>query len=436
MPKAFSLGNFPRAILHIDGDSFFASCEIASHPELRGRPVVTGRERGIASSMSYEAKACGVARGMSVREIKKVCPEAIILPSDYETYSLYSKRMYNVVKRYTSEVEEYSIDECFADVTGLRRCLRMSYEEMAAKIKDELDKELGLTFSVGLGPNKVLAKVGSKWKKPNGLTIIPVREAHLFLSKLPVEKIWGIGPNTSAFLHKFNIMTAYDFAEKPEEWVKSKLSKPFYEIWLELRGNFVYPLTIGEKQDYQSISKTKTFTPPSTNREFVFAQLSKNIENACLKAMRHNLEAREVAFFLKTQDFNYHGLEIKLSSPLSVPSEIIKHLRPHFEHLFQPGILYRSTGVVLMKLEPRNYCQGDLFGETAKITSLNEIYTEIDKLSQKYGKHVVYLGASLKAMTTKSHGKERGEEAQRKKSLFKGETSRKRIGIPLLGEAN
>src|SRR5262249_36473028 len=155
-------GSYPQAILHIDGDAFFASCEQAGNPKLKGKPVVTGKERGIAASMSYEAKARGVVRGMPIRDILKVCPEVVLLPSDYETYSLLSTRFYAIVRKFTSEVEEYSIDECFADITGYRRAYRASYEQIAARIKHELDTSLGFTFSVGLAPNKVLAKVGSK----------------------------------------------------------------------------------------------------------------------------------------------------------------------------------------------------------------------------------------------------------------------------------
>ena len=125
--EPLTLHNFPRAIVHIDGDAFFASCEQSRRPALQGRPVVTGKERGIAASMSYEAKARGVTRGMRLADIHKVCPEAVILPSDYETYSLLSKRFFAIVRRYTPDVEEYSIDECFADLTGLRRPLRSSY---------------------------------------------------------------------------------------------------------------------------------------------------------------------------------------------------------------------------------------------------------------------------------------------------------------------
>src|SRR5438128_7542395 len=153
---------FPRAILHIDGDAFFASCEQSRNPHLKGRPVITGKERGIVASMSYEAKARGVTRAMRLSEVKRVCPEAVLLPSDYETYSILSHRLFAIVRKYTPDVEEYSIDECFADLTGLRRPLKMSYRKIAERIKRELDAELGFTFSVGLARNKVVAKTVSK----------------------------------------------------------------------------------------------------------------------------------------------------------------------------------------------------------------------------------------------------------------------------------
>src|SRR5262244_2717131 len=154
--------------------------------------------------------------------------EAVILPSDYETYSLLSKRFFAIVRRYTPDVEEYSIDECFADLTGLRRPLRMSYLKIAARIKKDLDTELGFTFSVGLAPNKVVAKIASKWQKPSGLTAIPGKELPQYLAQLPIENVWGIGPQTTALLHKHRVKTALQFAQQPEAWVKKYCSKPFY----------------------------------------------------------------------------------------------------------------------------------------------------------------------------------------------------------------
>jgi DNA polymerase IV len=433
--EPLTLASFPRAIVHIDGDAFFASCEQSRRPKLQGRPVVTGKERGIAASMSYEAKARGVVRGMRVADIRKICPDAVILPSDYETYSLLSKRFFAIVRRYTPDVEEYSIDECFADLTGLRRPLRMSYLKIAERIKRELDAELGFTFSVGLAPNKVVAKIASKWAKPSGLTAIPGRELHRFLDKLPVEKVWGIGPNTTAFLAKHGVRTALEFALRPEAWVKKYFSKPFYQIWQELHGQYVFELATGEHETYYTIQKVKTFTPASSDRAFVLAQLAKNIENACIKARKYKLATQRAVIFLRTQQFRDVGLEIDLSGPTQFPNDILRAVRPAFEDLFSPANAYRATGVILSKLTEAYYGQLDLFGEAIRMQRLSNLYESVDTLREKYGKHTVFLGASFLAHHSAQHDGERGALPDQKIDLLPGETARKRLGIPMfMGE--
>lgn len=432
--RTLLLPDFDRAILHIDGDSFFAGCEVAKDPSLQGKCVVVGKERGMATAMTYEAKARGVKRGMMISEIRKLCPEAIILPSDYETYSLFSKRMFEIVRRYTPTVEEYSIDECFAELTGWRRALKMSYETMAERIKHDLDTKLGMTFSVGLAPTKVLAKVASKWKKPDGLTVLSGSRIEEFLGKLPVEKVWGIGPQTTAHLASLGIRTALQFIWKPKEWVEAHFTKPHQEIWHELRGTLIYELTTEAKHDYQSISKTKTFSPSSSDHSYVLAQLSKNIENACIKARRHNLAAKEIFFYLKTHEFRYRGLELKLPRATNLPIEIMELVKQYFDRVFAPGVPYRSTGVVLMKLESADIRQADLFGTHLRADVIRAVYQSIDTLSRKYGKHTVFLGSSFEAVTRAGFRNERGERPHRLEQTFKGETKRKRLGIPMLGE--
>jgi DNA polymerase-4 len=432
--QPLTLRSFARAILHIDADAFFASCEQAVNPSLKGKPVVTGKERGIASAVSYEAKARGVKRGMTIRDIKALCPDAIHLPSDYETYSLFSQRMFAIVRRYTPDVEEYSVDECFCDLTGLRRPLRMSYETMAARIKADLEHDLGLTFSVGLAPTKVVAKLASKWQKPAGLTVISGTDLHLYLDKVPIENVWGIGPQTTAYLTRFGIATALDFARKDELWVRSKLTKPHQDIWHELRGTAVIPLEPGEHHAYQSISKTKTFTPPTSDRTMLLAQLSKNVENACIKARRHHLEARRVSFFLRTQDFRHIGYELVLSRPTNVPSVIVPLINAQLDTIYRPELRYRLTGVVLSHLRGEGDTQLDLFGEALRAERVRRIYDGIDRLDAKYGKHTVFLGSSFPAMQGQQHTGDRAELPRRQRMLLQGENERQRLGIPLLGD--
>jgi DNA polymerase-4 len=424
---------FPRAIVHIDGDSFFASVEVAKNPSLRGKPVITGKERGIVSACTYEAKKCGVIRGTKLSDALKMCPDAIVLPSDYETYSIFSERMYEIVRRYTPAVEEYSIDECFADLTGMRRVNRMNYRDMAHAIREELRVELGMTFSVGLSCTKVLAKIGSKWKKPDGFTVIPLKDAPNYLKKTPVTNIWGIGANTGAFLNKHGIYTAHDFVHKDEAWVKNTVAKPYYEIWHELNGNVMYELTTEKKESYQSISKTKTFTPPSRDEKFVYSQLSKNVENACIKARRWGLASAYVFFFLKSQDFKYHGFEIKLPYATNVPQDILREIARFFPQVFRKGELYRASGITLTRLS-RGEEQLDLFGKVKESEAKRLVFESVDEISARYGKHAVFLGSSFQAMKFGAHLGSRGDLPERVRDLFKGETKRRRLAIPMLGE--
>ena len=427
-----SLPSWPQAIMHIDADAFFASCEQAIHPELKGRPVICGKERGIVAAASYEAKARGVHRGVRLSDVKKICPDAVILPSDYETYSLFSVRMFEILRRFSPDVEEYSIDEAFVDLTGLRRSYHGPYEMIAEKMRTAIGTELGITVSAGVSLSKVLAKIGSKHNKPNGLTMIPGREVHLYLEKLPVEKVWGIGANTAAFLGKHGIKTALEYARKDEEFVKKHLSKPYQEIWHELNGRSVYPVTTETKNSYQSISKARTFTPPSMDEGFVFAQLSKNLENACIKARRYRLAAARIIIFLRKQDFTSTGVEIKLTRPTAYPVELFGPLRQGFAKVFESRALYRQTGVVLSGLVAESGVQFSLFDDTTKIEKMARIYSVVDEISAKFGKHTIQHAASLPTKLQAQHEGERGDIALRKTDLFKGETKRQRLGLPML----
>jgi DNA polymerase-4/DNA polymerase V len=430
--QPLTISSWPQAILHVDADAFFASCEQAVHPELRGRPVITGKERGIVAAASYEAKAKGVKRGMRLFEVKKVCPDAVILPSDYETYSLFSLRMFGIFRRFSPDVEEYSIDEAFVDLTGLRRSFHGPYAMIAGKMQETVEKELGITVSIGVSLSKVLAKIGSKHRKPRGLTVIPGRDIHLYLENLPIEKVWGIGPNTAAFLNKHRITTALQFARQDEAFIKKYLSKPYQEIWHELNGRSVYPVVTETKDSYQSISKAKTFTPPSTDETFIFAQLSKNLENACIKARRYMLAATRLIVFLKGQDFRSFGVEIRLSPPSAYPACLMGPLKEGFIRVFSPDILYRQTGVVLAGLVPDDGSSYTLFDDTTKIEKMARIYEAVDSLSGKYGKHTVQHGSSLPTRQQAQHEGDRGDIPVRKTETFKGENKRQRLGLPML----
>ncbi len=422
MSNPFLIHNFPRAILHVDGDGFFAGCEVAKNPSLRGKPVVVGKERGMALAMTYEAKARGVKRGMTGSEVKRICPDVIFLDADHESYELFSGRMNHIIERYSPDIERYSIDESFADITGMRLPLKKSYEEIALALKATLKQELGMTFSVGVAPTKVLAKIASNFKKPDGLTMIRGRDIEQFLEQLPIGKVWGIGRQTSAYLEKLGITTALEFANKKEIWVQSHLAKPYQELWRELRGENVLPLKSGERAPYKSIMRTRTFTR-TRDRTFLLAELSRHMEVVCARARAHGLAGKTVSFFLKTQGFTYIGLELRLSRTTNIPEEILQILNQKFPQLFEEEVLYRATGVTLAQLESTSAMQLDLFDTTLRIEKLEKIYKAVDALNTRFGKTLVHLASSTHLFHEKTATKITLDD-----ELFA------RVGIPFVGE--
>lgn len=399
-------GGVNKTILHIDGDAFFVGVEMAKNPKLQGKAVVTGEERGIVSALSYEAKAIGITRGMPIFRVKKDFPNVIVLPGDYKAYVRYSGLMFDIVRRYADDVEEYSIDECFADLTGLDLPLKMTYREIAERIKREVNEELGLSVSIGLAPTKVLAKVASKWVKPNGLTVIEKETASDFLRKTSIEKIWGIGPKTSDFLKRLGVITAQDFVEKDVVWVRNNLSKPYEVLWAELRGVYLMQIDPVLKTVYSSIQKTRTFYPTTNDKVFLLSQLSKNIEEACMKARHYKLVPKKVSFFLKDRDFKYSNCSITLSSPTNAPEIIISLAEKKFEEMHTKGILYRTTGVTLECLVSASVSQGDLFGGGDKANKFEQVHKQIDFLEEKFGKRMVYLASTHQALKRKVKGTE------------------------------
>jgi len=426
----FTLSSFPRAILHVDGDAFFTSVEQSVHPHLRGRSVVSGKERGIIACASYEAKALGIKRGVSLWDARRICPELVVLPSDYETYSIFSKRMFEIMRRFTPEVEEYSIDEGFADITGMRRVFRCSYKEIARQVQSAIQQELDLTVSVGLGLTKCLAKIASDYRKPNGITAVQGKHIHLFLQRVPLADVWGIGPSAQQLLGKYGIKTAYDFVLREERWVRRMLHKPGWEIWRELRGHSVKKLELQERPPPASIMKGKTFSVVSRDRDYIYAKLIRNMESAFIKLRRCKMRVGEVTVCLRAKDYNERAVGAKLNRATSNAMEITPLVEQMFNQLYVAGREYRSTTVVLGRMESDLQQQYDLFDDQVRIERMREVAQVVDRINRRYGKHRIFLGTGLALDGVECN--DRDQPCWRKLNLLEGETNRQRIRIPRL----
>ncbi|MBI4225753.1 DNA polymerase IV [Candidatus Roizmanbacteria bacterium] len=382
----FQLHSWSNVILHLDGDAFFSSVFQAVNPNLKGKPVVTGSERGLATAVSYEARKYGIKRGMLTWQIKKICPQCIILESDYELYSLFSHKMFQILRTFTPVVEEYSIDEGFGDIKGLRQPLNMSYGQIGQAIKNKIESSLGISISVGISLTKSLAKLASSSQKPSGLTVVDGRSIEKLLVKTKIKDVWGIGQNTSAYLEKFGIKTALDFALRSEIFVQTNLIRPFYEIWKELRGEKVYELDIQGKQSYKGITRSQTFTPSTNNKDILWAKLSTHIEDAFAQARKFHYLVGKISPFLKTQNFEYHTSEIKLKEKVAYPYLIHKQLRQIFDLIHKKGIMYRSTGCHISDFQENTMSQMTLFERDQKLEEkMKKIYPLYEKKKIDFG---------------------------------------------------
>ena len=378
--------SWPEVVLCLDGDAFFASVTQAVHPELKGKPVVTGYERGIATAVSYEARALGIERGMRCWEIAKKFPQVTIAVSDYRIYHLFSEKMFSVMRKYSPCVEVYSVDEGFADLKGMRRPLHMSYEQIAASIKKEIEGSLGITVSLGVSVTKSLAKLAVNINKPSGLTIVPGKDIDELLKKTKVEKVWGIGGATTAFLNKLNIKTAYEFAKKPEPFIKQHFSKPYQEIWRELNGEMIYEVNPDAKREYKSMTRSSTVTPPTNDKDILWARLLSHIEDVFFKARNYNYAVKRVSIYLKSQDFHHHGVEIKLPEATSFPISIRRELKEGFEKIYKKNMLYRASGATIYDFCENTQKQASLFfGNSGMEEKAKKIYPSLETKKVDFG---------------------------------------------------
>jgi nucleotidyltransferase/DNA polymerase involved in DNA repair len=236
--------------------------------------------------------------------------------------------------------------------------------------------------------------------------------------------VWGIGASTAWELRKKGVSTALEFASKPLAWVEEHFSKPQCEMWYELNCISVYGIGSNvEKQ--KSIMKTRSFVPASQDKEYVFSQLSKNIENACRRARDLGLVAREFSVYLKTKDFTYARESVRLMVPSNSQFDVLREGRIAFEQAFVPGAFYRATGVTLYSLVPKEMKQEDLFGAVVEDVKKDQIWNAVDSLNRKYGRNLLRIASSDRAF----YKDEREDVAA---SVVCG-ASRK-LSIPFLGE--
>lgn len=383
-----------KTIALIDGNNFFASCEILMNPALKGKAVcVLSNNDGCVIARSNEAKKMGITMGMPYFMAKRSFPDAVYLSADFALYHELSQRMISYLKNYSEKIDVYSIDEAFIDITGLDKLLKMSFEEIAKKIKIDIEKNVGVSVSVGIANSKVLAKTAAyKAKKLSGTYVIEKQFIEKELYKLPVEEIWGIGKNLARRLRKYGIFYANEIILKEDEFYRCNFGKIGLELKYELMGESVIPLT-GIVEKPKSIQRTRAFPEFSSDKNYIMTEIEFHLHNVCRKLREYDLKTSYIYVMLRTKDFRVYVNERKLDFSTDSELVLIKYVKELFEEMYDKDIIYRSSGIYAAFLKEEDKSQLNLFDIQNEDTKQREISSVLDKIEDKYGKSIISVGS-------------------------------------------
>jgi DNA polymerase IV len=293
-----------RTILHVDLDAFFAAVEQRDNPALRGKPVVVGgggpNDRGVVSAASYEARPFGVRSAMPLRTAAALCPQAIFVPVDGAKYGRVSRDVMAILRRYTPLVEQVSIDEAFLDLTGTDALFGPG-EVVGKRVKADIRAEIRLTASVGVASNRLVAKIASELRKPDGLVVVPAGEEASFLAPLPIERLWGVGASSRRALADYGVRTIGDLANLPAAVLERRFGNQGATLAARARGIDDAPLSI--EAAAKSVSQEHTFDTDTADWEVLERSLLALSEGVAGRLRKDGLRCSTVA--VKIRDSNF-----------------------------------------------------------------------------------------------------------------------------------
>ncbi len=305
-------GSAKRRILHIDMDAFFAAVEIQRRPELAGKPLVIGghgdpTERGVVSTASYEARRFGIHSGMPLRTAYQLCPDALFLPVDYAAYETVSERIKSVLREITPQLEDAGIDEAYLDVSDLPE----PSETLGRTVKQRVRAAVDLSCSVGIAPNKLLAKIASDLQKPDGLTILTEDDIASRVFPLPVRRLPGVGPKTEESLSRLGIHTIGDLAAAPLGDLVARFG-PGHGRSLHEAAQGLDDNPIVTHWERKSVSRQITFQHDIGDRKLLDEVLAEEVSELISELRREGLTAKTVTVKIRFSDFETHTHEVTL----------------------------------------------------------------------------------------------------------------------------
>jgi DNA polymerase-4 len=393
-----------RVIICVDMNAFFAAVEQKSNPHLAGKPVIVcgnPETRTTVAAASYEAKACGVKSGMSLPEAKKLCPDAILVVGTPMKYVDTAEKIFEILKSYTPLLEIFSIDEAFLDITRTYHFWGKPLD-VGRSIKERIKKEVGLTCSVGIGPNKLIAKLASNMQKPDGLVIITKEQIPVLLENLPVSELCGIGPKLTRHLANIGVITCGDLARIPVTLLTRKfgiIGQMLHNMARGISESSVVPYHV--QPPVKSMGHCYTLPRNTYDKQWIKSTLLILSEKVGKRLRRDGYQGRTVSLFIRYGDFTGFSKQVTLKQHINSGIEIYKIASRIFDSIDFCGKSIRLVGVSVSNLM-KGMKQLYFLEDYNKQRALLEM---VDRINDKYGEFTVKRAATMYSeVVPKTHG--------------------------------
>jgi DNA polymerase-4 len=369
-------------ILHVDLDAFYASVEILKDPGLAGKPVVVGNAslRGVVLSASYEARSRGLHSAMPSMRARRLCPDAVFVPPDFSAYQAYSNRFREILLSFSPVVEPLSLDEAFLDATGAM-LLFGSPKEMGERIRAAVRNELNIGASVGIGPNKLIAKLASTRAKPDGLLLVPATEILSFLHPLPVAALWGIGEKTGATLRRLGIRTVGELAATPRSILDRVLGESHGESLATLAAG-ADTRNVVPFEAPKSVSHEETYPRDLDQPEEILREILALSHRVAARLRAEGYRARTITLKLRLPSFSTLTRSRTIASPTDLGADIFRIAGELFRRLPEARRRFRLIGVSATGLAPAAAEQVALVKEGR----WEEAERVLDRIQKRFGK--------------------------------------------------
>jgi DNA polymerase-4 len=371
-----------RTIAHYDLDAFFVNVECLKNPSLKGKPLMVGgkSDRAVVAACSYEARKFGIRSAMPMKLARRLCPQAMIISGDMESYSYYSRLVTDVIRDNVPQFEKASVDEFYVDLTGMDRFF--GSRSFSQDLRSKVTKETGLPISNGMATNKLVSKVATDEAKPNGQLVIPFGNEKRFLAPLAIEKLPMAGPKTTELLRQMGVVKIKTLSEIPVEMMENLMGKPGIELWRRANGIDESPVVPYSEQ--KSISTESTFESDTIDIRFLQAKLVQMTEKIAFELRQQNKLTGCVTVKIRYSDFNTVTKQCTIAYT-ALDHLLLQTVKELFSKLYDRRLLVRLIGVRFTHLVPGNY-QISLFDDT---DDLIRLYQEIDKLNGRFGRYLI-----------------------------------------------